>query len=323
MNRPPPSQARRPAGAGAAEFLLAAIPLLLAGMGIVEFAQWFFVRQAVSLALLQAARAGSTQHASPQAIASAFEEALLPLHPAPSRQQSRLRLQRQMAGAGAALGGQPWLLEVRSPLPAAFQDFAAAGLRIPGAAGLSAIDNDYQAEQYERHRARGWPQGRGPVSGLTIFQANTLVLHLVYPYKPMAPGLGGLLRLLPASGQGYAGRVLAAGYLPMRQEIQLTMQSHPVLWPMETREPQAPPSAAACQGMWCPSAAAAPVWAGTPGGGPDQGADTPVSSWLPEPPAQPAAPSAPDPGPVHEDAQPGLPGADDLACGISLCCPAG
>src|SRR5690606_29344445 len=93
------------------------------------------------------------------------------------------------------------------------------------------IDNNYQAEQHERHQAQGRPSGLGPVSGITIFDANSLVLRLTYMHEPLVPGMRPLMGLLSAGAQGYARAALAGGYLPMRQTLRLTMQSHPVAWP--------------------------------------------------------------------------------------------
>jgi len=61
------------------EFSLAAVLLLPVGLGIIETAHWFAVRQTVSLALMQAARTGAVMHAQPEKIEQAFERGLLPL----------------------------------------------------------------------------------------------------------------------------------------------------------------------------------------------------------------------------------------------------
>src|SRR3546814_2801513 len=54
------------AGASLIEFSVVAVPILLLGLGSVDIASWFFTRQAVSLALLEAGRAGIVSHAHPQ-----------------------------------------------------------------------------------------------------------------------------------------------------------------------------------------------------------------------------------------------------------------
>src|SRR5690606_17461480 len=76
---PPIAAPATQTGAGLAEFSVMAVPLLLAGLGAVELAAWLHTRQALSLALLEAARAGVADHARPDGMAAAFEQALLPL----------------------------------------------------------------------------------------------------------------------------------------------------------------------------------------------------------------------------------------------------
>src|SRR5690606_35608988 len=80
-----PSHSTCQQGAGIAEFVIVAIPVLFVTLGTIEIARWFLVRQAVGMALIEAARAGATEHAHPDAITAAFEQALLPLFPANSR----------------------------------------------------------------------------------------------------------------------------------------------------------------------------------------------------------------------------------------------
>src|SRR3546814_15126512 len=77
------------AGASLIEFSVVAVPILLLGLGSVDIASWFFTRQAVSLALLEAGRAGIVSHAHPQTMITAFEPHLLPPFPAASKQASR------------------------------------------------------------------------------------------------------------------------------------------------------------------------------------------------------------------------------------------
>lgn len=247
-------------GAGIAEFSIVAIPVLLLGLGAIESAQWLFTRQAASLALLEAGRAGITQHASPEAMIDAFEHALLPLYASASHSSARSRLAAALAQRQQRLGAAPWRIEILSPAEAAYLDFADPALLISRQSGHAAINNNYLHEQNLRHRATGWLEGRGPVSGVDIFQANTLALRLSYLHEPAIPGMKALLSML-GNGQGsYRQRAMAAGYLPMVREMTFIMQSHPVSWPMPEsgkivgpeRLASNPPSAAAhCVGMWC------------------------------------------------------------------------
>ncbi|HUH88312.1 MAG TPA: TadE/TadG family type IV pilus assembly protein [Pusillimonas sp.] len=311
----------RQLGTSAVEFTLVAIPLLLAGLGAVELSHWFFVRQAISLALLEAGRAGITDHARPASIEAAFERGLLPLFPATSRQTALQRLQQVFERRHAATGTVPWQIRLETPNTAVFLDFASVGLGVSGAEGLPAINNSYQAEQHEQYLSKGLPQGRGAASGATIFEANNLVMHLSYMHEPLVPGVSALLQLLSAGSSGYARQALRGGHLPLRQTLQLTMQSHPVAWPgrnakvvaADLLEPHTGAPAANmdyCSGLWCP------------GGRPETAISLGPAASSGNHPAHAATPD--QPLPTHPPAgaadTPGLPEADDALCGTVLCC---
>ncbi len=213
-------------GAGMAGFLLAAVPVLTLGLGGVEAAHWSGLRQTLSLALMEAARTGATHQARPQTIAQAFEHGLRMAYPDPHAAARALR-ERQ-----AALGA-PLRIRIARPGPEAFLDHTDPDLRGPRAyPGQPLIRNDYQARQHTRRLAQGWPEGRGPRSGLSIHEANTLVLELWWPHRPLIPGLGAIVRALaPLAGEPTQSRLMAAGYLPFRRRVAVAMQSHPAAWP--------------------------------------------------------------------------------------------
>lgn len=207
-------------------FLLAALPAVLLGLGGVEVAHWMSLRQTLSLALIDAARAGTTQQGAPEAIAAAFEAGLRFSIPDPgSREQILARHARAL--------GTPWVIRILSPDPGSFLDHADPMLSGAGSApGRPTIRNDYQAQQHQHGLAQGWPQGRGPRSDTTIFEANTLTLALWWPHRPRVPGLSGLIRQIsPWVADPDSAHMMAHGFLPFRQQASLTMQSHPVRWP--------------------------------------------------------------------------------------------
>ncbi|MDY0308935.1 MAG: hypothetical protein RBR29_03965 [Castellaniella sp.] len=209
-----------------AGFLLAAIPVLTLGLGGVEAAYWASLRQTLSLALMEAARVGATHQARPQTIARAFEHGLRMVYP-DSRASARALRQRQ-----AALG-TPWHIHIAQPTPETFLDHADPDLRGPRHyPGQPLIRNDYQAQQHARRLAQGWPDGRGPRSGLTLYEANTLVLELWWPHRPLLPGMTAIVRTLaPLATDPTQARLMAAGYLPFRRHAAIAMQSHPAAWP--------------------------------------------------------------------------------------------
>lgn len=229
MPVPFPHPAARQRGAAMAAFALTAAPLLFCALFAVEAARWHITRQMLNLALLEAARAGATAHGRPSAIERAFETALLPLFQPPGPYDGpRARMRASFLAVTQQTGAPPWRIDVLSPTAAAYLDFADAALRVADAPGRPAINNDYQAEQHLRRRM-GWLGGRGPRSGQTVFEANTLRLRLAYAHPPWVPGLRALLRQLAAmrGGRDPAAR---AGMLVMAMEIALPMQSHPVQW---------------------------------------------------------------------------------------------
>ncbi|HEY9278448.1 MAG TPA: TadE/TadG family type IV pilus assembly protein [Eoetvoesiella sp.] len=330
-----PRSLPRQTGAGLIEFSAVAVPLLLAGLGSIEIAQWFYTKQAVSLALVQAARAGITEHASPGAIEAAFEQGLLPLFPGTAAQTSRQRLQQALARRTSATNQPPWQIEIIGPSALAFQDFNDSSLTIAQHNGLAAINNNYQAEQDRRNRNRGWIDGLGPLSGQSIYHANTLILRATYLHEPLVPGIKALIRLLPTGANSYGQHAMAtSGYLPIQQEMQLTMQSHPLNWPdllnrkviKQSLTPQYAPALPAtyCQGLWClKSGAAQPFVAPASGleetSGTAQNADAPGQSSV----ASTDMPGTGTPPGSTSDSPPGSgldTAPDDPACGITLCC---
>lgn len=200
------------------EFSLIALPMILAGIGAVELTHWVYVRQAVGAALVSAAKAGSTYHANPSAIARAFERGLAPLYPArPNQAASQAFIGTR---TGSATHGQlvsSWHIQIQSPSAAVFSDFPA---NVNGGImeNHPTIRNSYQREQHLKALNKGWLNGTGPQSGETIFQANTLSLRLTYPYAPLVPGLS----------------ALAPEPLAIRRQVQVVMQSNPMLWPEST-----------------------------------------------------------------------------------------
>ena len=321
----------RQRGTSAVEFTLVAIPMLLVGLGTLELARWFFIKQAISLALLEAGRAGIIDHARPATIEKAFERALLPLFPATTRQSASQRLQRSLAQRQAATGAPAWQIRILSPDTAAFHDFASSRAKVSGATGLPVIDNNYQAEQHQSYLQQGRPGGRGPVSGLTVFEANTLVLQLSYMHKPLVPGMKALMSLMSNGTQGYARAALAGGYLPMRQTIQLAMQSHPVAWsgradkvvPGDYRAPPNYASAlseAACVGLWCPATTALQAYGPEPPGTESPPYAHDVRGDFNPPGKPPETGGNPHPTPKPDPSEPTLPSDYDVNCGTVLCC---
>lgn len=223
----------RQRGAAAIEFAVAGALVLLLGLLAVDAARWQAVRQIAHLALMEAARAGSTAHGNPARIRQAFQLALLPLHASAeddaSRTGTRRRQERAQAGIAALTGLTPWRIEVLQPDARAFREHGRTGL-VAAAPGLRAIDNDYQDLQHARRPPRP--------GGMSIFDANTLKLRLTYLHRPLLPPVRVLLAALGRDDASYAGVARAQGLLPIQVELEMEMHSHPVDWSGKAPQPE-------------------------------------------------------------------------------------
>lgn len=304
------------------EFTIVALPVLFLGLGSIELSHWFYTRQAVSLALLDAGRAAITDHNRPARITAAFEHALRPLYASASPTATAQAVRNALNRRRTTMNDTAWKIEVLSPSASAYTDFADASLRIDGATGLPGINNNYLAEQDQRYRAKGWADGRGPASGHTIYEANTAVLRLSWLHEPQLPLMTPILRALGNPAGSYRQRALAHGYLPMTRQITLLMQSHPVRWANDPEGkvlygPESTTTTPDCSGWLC-----------NDGGGTntDNPGMTPLPGFDDSFPKQPDDPAAP---PAYGDGGGGGEGAefpdlvinpDDPACGVTLCC---
>ncbi len=215
---------KRQGGIAAIEFLVVALALLLAGMGAFEASRWYMTREALGLALLQAARAGSVRHARPQAIEDAFLDGLTVLYAPPGRfPTARARMEDTLTRFERDNDRLAWEIDILHPNAAEYADFMQKNLPIAIESGNPAINNNYQFEQHQH-----MPQGR--FSGSTIYEANTLQLQLVYLYQPVVPGMKGILRKAMRAIGDKDSLMSTLGVVPIRTGISIEMHSHPVLW---------------------------------------------------------------------------------------------
>lgn len=218
-------------GSGILEFILVAIPIVFISLGGIELAAWLNLRQSLSLALMNAGRAASSLHAKPEVIAAAFENSLLMAYPKP------VNLKRRLDKNKADLG-QAWQIKILNPTAATFYDHQSESAHITSIENKQArINNYYQDLQHTNNINKGLINGRGQKSKADIFQANTLQLELIWPQQPITPLIGKIILLLQpllskstSRQQDFYQTVFAAGYLPFKRNISISMHSHPVLW---------------------------------------------------------------------------------------------
>lgn len=328
---------RRQAGGGVLEFAIGAVPVLLMGFGLLETIHWFSTRTVLQQALMEAARAGSTEHTDPYAMEKAFTQALTPLFPATARATSLQRQQQAHQEIRDTLGRPAWVITQQSPDSTMFAQHHDRALQRQQGYPERVINNEYVAEQMAKtHSAL-------PEPGSSIREATTLRLQLHYAVQPMVTGISQMMKLFGERNGNYTAHALSHGYLPMDLSLTVTMQSHPVQWPLPLNghiqrqgETTAFNTAAqstaqsSCTGLWCYKADKSILQAHE------------YTNGIPRPPAKPieSVSSAPSHTTMpHNDAAgdmvihntemntPTTPHTgthtlptDDAACGVIVCC---
>jgi hypothetical protein len=192
----------RHAGIAGVELLVALPILLFLGLGALQFALVFHARHALTFALNEGARAGSVEHADPQAIRSGLAGGLVPwLYGAQDVGEYVLNVGRARAhvAQGEALG---WIrLDRVSPTRASFDDWAEPARDANGGVvgGSVEIPNDNLAIRALRTPPASGTAGSrsgepiGAVSGQTLNDANLLRLRMDYAVPLAVPVAGRLI----------------------------------------------------------------------------------------------------------------------------------
>lgn len=218
-------------GASLVEFTIIAIPVLSLLLGSIEATQWYFARQAISLALLESARSASTNHNNPQTIINSFEDSLKPLFISPNEKQNKSsfhNVEQALNQRQKDNGLAPWQIKVLSPSKQAFKYFKDKSIK--NFNGLAAINNNYLELQNANVNTKT-NSNIDNKSTQDIFQANTLSLSLTWQHKPYLPLIKPILRAMGDKNGDYKRRALYSGYIPIQREISMLMHSHPVQWP--------------------------------------------------------------------------------------------
>ncbi len=221
---------RRQQGTVLIETSLILVPVLFAAGLAVELLHSNQLRQVATLALYQTGRVASTSQALPENMLAAFRQAIAPLFSVQGQRDhahvpTRSAEQRFYLQTGLPL----WQLEILSPTQASFKDFADTTLT--RAQGRPVIRNSYLAQQHQQHVAAGWPDGRGPFSGQTVFQANTLRLRLTLLYSSTVPGVRLIMKglaWLVLRREDLVSRAWQQGLLAVVVEADVMMQSNVV-----------------------------------------------------------------------------------------------
>jgi hypothetical protein len=184
------------------ETLLALPILLIVGLGALQFGLILQARHALNFALIEAARAGSVDHADPISIRSGLARGLLPwLYGASDSAEYARNLLRADVHLleGEATG---WvMLDQVSPTPESFDDWAQPARNANGDVidGLREIPHDNLLTRSTRTQpASGVAAMRGQepigqISGQTLTDANLLRLRLDYGVPLVVPVVGRLM----------------------------------------------------------------------------------------------------------------------------------
>ena len=189
-------------GVSMIETLIALPILLIVGLGALQFALILQARHALNFALIEAARAGSVEHADPTAIRTGMARGLLPwLYGA---QEPSEYLQNLMRTEVHFLEGelQGWvMLSQQSPTPESFDDWSEPARNANGELleGVREIPHDNLGSRSIRMQPASGVAGLrgqepiGQVSGQTLNDANLLRLRLDYGVPLVVPVVGRLM----------------------------------------------------------------------------------------------------------------------------------
>ena len=189
-------------GVSMIETLIALPILLIVGLGALQFALILQARHALNFALIEAARAGSVEHADPTAIRTGMARGLLPwLYGAQGPSEYVQNLMRTEAHL---LEGelQGWvMLSQQSPTPESFDDWSEPARNANGELleGVREIPHDNLGSRSIRMQPASGVAGLrgqepiGKVSGQTLNDANLLRLRLDYGIPLVVPVVGRLM----------------------------------------------------------------------------------------------------------------------------------
>ena len=226
-------------GAALVEWLLGMASLLTLAAITVEFAHWQTSRHLASIALMEAARAGSTKHAHPLAMEKAFLHAMRARFPSPEGGDARML--RTFKSISQRTGMPAWEVQQLEPDAEAFrQGTLYKGREIARAHGKRVLRHDmYERDGQARHlnpsRSRAAQRrsihGRAATLARSPVPVGPLTLHLRLIYRQ--PALFPIIARLAAqlvSAHPSTRKAWAAGLMVIVLEQKIEMQSDAVQW---------------------------------------------------------------------------------------------
>lgn len=247
------------------EWLVGGMAIMLTVALALEGAHWHITRHVVNIALMEAARAGSREHARPDAIRRAFLQAMLARFASPDG-QARHRMETYFKKV-RSLSGQPaWRIDQISPNESDFAAWHDPTAKVPAAGGRKVLRHDWGetdgmprwlnsstqslARVPSRLLASSASAARMPSAPLSSSSSSALSsgghrghrtqavqaaragrsLHLSVTYlqSVITPGLASVIKWL-AHYEKMPG-AHASGILVIKADILMEMQSHAVQW---------------------------------------------------------------------------------------------
>ncbi|MDB5758847.1 MAG: TadE family protein [Burkholderia sp.] len=209
-------------GAAMVEFVVVSPALALIGLAILQYSLLYVAKNQANHAGFMAARAGSMHNATAESISTAYLRSLAPLYGGGS---NPAEVAAAVARASADMEGN-YRIELINPRKASFDDF-----------------NDPALQKLLKTRSRVIPNSGlamrdaadiKPASAQNIFDANLLKLRITHGYQPGVLAAGKVFAAaLAATDDGrdmFRSRLLAAGRVPVVNDITLHMNSDAIEW---------------------------------------------------------------------------------------------
>ncbi|HEX8886913.1 MAG TPA: OmpA family protein [Noviherbaspirillum sp.] len=207
------------------EFVVVAPVLLLIGLALLQYTLLFVAKNQVNHAAFMATRSGSMQNATAESISTSYLRHLAPLYGGGS---NAVEVAQAVARATADMQGN-YRIELINPSKASFDDFNEPALKEVLKTEARAIPNSSLALRN--------PAIIGKQSGQNIFDANLIKIRITHGYKPGVLLVGGIFtKALEAAQEAsdnkddFAGRLIAAGRVPITTDITLHMNSPAIEW---------------------------------------------------------------------------------------------
>lgn len=223
---------RKQSGAGIAEFIVGFPVFMLLSLGTIQGGLLYHAKSSLNYAAHEAARAGSTGHAAASTITTALQKALIPYY---GGGRNTAELASSWGKVVSDWGSMPARIEVISPTPESFDDYAMTSLQNRHSTAARVIPNTIVNGGCPAGKAAGECVNTDPASnqsGQSLADANLLKLRITYgvPPQKLVPFVGRFMNwALDVTGAGAGDPIKQAmidqGRIPLVAQATIRMQS--------------------------------------------------------------------------------------------------